>query len=107
MEEKAEQEAQGIILHTAYNKDTERTYALKSFGEWFWTNPEVSPWAGYVKAKYPARLGKEDALHFIRTLSAKKLMDTVSQYIDYKMVQTFDIEFVRDVIEWTIDPTGE
>lgn len=107
MEEKAAQEAQGIILRSSYNKDTERITALKSFGEWFWTNPTVSPWAGYVKAKYPARLGKEDALHFIRTLSAKKLMDTVSQYIDYKMVQTFDIEFVRDVIEWTIDPTGE
>ena len=107
MDEKAAQEAQGIILHSSYNKDTERITALKVFAEWFWTNPTVSPWADYVKKNPGAPLDENVAKYFIRTLPTQELKKAVSQHIDYKMVQTFPIEFVREVVEWTIDPAGE
>ena len=51
MAENAALKSQGIHLHSVYDNNTERSYALRSFGEWFWSDPDYSPWVAYVKSK--------------------------------------------------------
>ena len=103
VDEQALQDAVGIHLPLASGNDALRYFALQKFCTWFWKSSS-GPWKRYLK-EMPAYKGDiEAAKRYISEYQKQSLQNDVNQFIDYKLVGTFPIDFIREAVEWTLDP---